>query len=545
MSKNLIHIPLNASFEALKSIGTHNVNGTEILYDKVPEIKPVKGDFFVKNNNINLKAGDWVLFGVASTPDVDLVNDAILDMRDAFGDSLKEFVENGKIFYEHGYKHAGDKSKHPDIDVPIGKPIAAEIHDNKLYVWILLDKNHELAQKVYKHLTSDDERFFNKIGLSIGAIPIGKPTTKVLGNRYVNIPPKMRLYEVSVTGQPININTYVKVLKSLYNTIEKALEDNMEENNMDEKLKDELENETKEDTTTDDDKLTLDLSDETEEGSMPVEPEESEEGEEEKGEENADEMQGLEGMNEMLSQEEGQENVEEGLEEHEEEDKVMFNYILDKLDFIEEKLNELLNKEPEQKENEEEKELLPTVGTEELKSILNRIEVIEKSVNSLEKTLKRTIDLLEYQLESTKDNVQNYDLEEKFESLKSALLNEFKNLVSQEISNVTKSLTSLQNEVRGEPVTKSFKLGVNSKHPEIGLLDQTFEQKLKSILANKNRVKDLETRIQEFLDFKGTPYQISEKKKELMEYVKSAYDLDPNEFEVLYRNYKSKRKLSE
>jgi hypothetical protein len=521
MKNNIVHIPLYASFKALQSFPSEN-NVTENSYNNVtPEIKPIKGDIFVKNDKISVIPGDWILFGTASTPDVDLVNDSILDMQYAFGDSLREFVENGKIFYEHGYKHAGDKNKHLDIDVPIGKPIAAEIHENKLYVWILLDKNHELAQKVYKHLTNDDNRFFNKIGLSIGAIPMGKPTTKVIGNSYVNVPPKMRLYEVSVTGQPININTYVKILKSLYNTIEKALEDK----NMEEKLKDRLKN--KEENLDEKDKLSLDLSDESPE----------EENNENRELENMDQKP----EDEMENKEETE--VEEDLEKSEEE-KVMFNYILDKLDFIEEKLNDVLNRGPEKQETEEIEET-PSVGTEELKSVLNRMEKIESHLFSIEKTLKSAVDLIEYQLESAKNYNNTNSLDEKFESLKSALLNEVKEFVSKEVSNVTKSLGSLQEEVKNIPTTKSFKVGVNSSHPEIGLMDQNFEQKVKSIISNKSKVNDLERRMQEFLDFKGSPYQISEKKKELVEYVKSAYDLDQNEFELIYRNYKSKKKISE
>lgn len=536
--KKVLNIPLETKFEVIKSTHIYTTpSGTEFFADKVPEIKPIKGEFFVKRKNLELKPGDWVIFGVASTPNVDLVNDAILDVKYTFGDSLEEFVNAGRIFYEHGYKHAGNPSKHPDIDVPIGIPIAAEIADNKLYVWILLDKNHELAQKVYKHLQSADDRFTSKIGLSIGAIPIGKSQTKVINGMYVNVPPKMRLYEVSITGQPINIDTFVKVLKSLvYNSVEKAMEEdtmakdlkNPEEEKQEvnlEALKEETPEVTPEEEQEmkQDEAQVLDLGDLQGEASEGVSAEAKEEGVSETPSEEAQDEVAL---------------VQEEVEEHEKEDEETFNYILDKLDFLEEKLSEvlsMLSSKAPQEENKDESVVSSSLA--ELKSF------VEAKLASLENRVNYVVDIVEASLEnfselkSVLSKIESYN--QKIESVEKSL-SSFKNLykeVNEKLESTTKSLNSVSNVP---------KFGVSAEvHPQTGTFESGFQEKLKSILANKTKLKSLEEKIQEYLTYKGTPIQLNEKKMELYNFAKEEFDLEPEEFELIYRQYKNNRKISQ
>lgn len=526
--KKVLNIPLETKFEVIKSTHIYTTpGGTEFFADKVPEIKPIKGEFFVKRKNLDLNPGDWVIFGVASTPSIDLVNDAIFDVKYTFGDSLEEFVNSGRIFYEHGYKHAGNPSKHPDIDVPIGIPIAAEICDNKLYVWILLDKNHELAQKVYKHLQSADDRFTSKIGLSIGAIPIGKSQTKVINGVYVNVPPKMRLYEISITGQPINIDTFVKVLKSLvYNSVEKAMEEDIMAKDL-KKPEDENQEVNLEalgEKEKEDEVQVLDLGDSQEEAS-----ETSEEASEETEEEVSSEKEAAQDEVSL---------VQEEVEEHKEEDEETFNYILDKLDFLEEKLSEVISmlssKAPQ--EEKDDKDVVSS-SLAELKSF------VEAKLASLEDRVSYVVDIVEASLEnfvelkSVLNKIETYN--EKIESVEKSL-SSFEGLykeVQEKLETTTKSLNSVKN---------TPKLGVNTEiHPQSGIFESDFQAKLKSILANKTKLKSLEAKIQEYLTFKGTPIQLNEKKMELYNFAKEEFGLEPEEFELIYRQYKNNRKISQ
>lgn len=174
-----------------------------------------RGTQYHIRRDFHLGDDDWVIFGVASTSNVDLVDDTI-DAEEVFSESLEEFVNTGRIFWEHGYKLAGKVEADNPITAPIGVPYLVEIHDNELLVYIVLDKTHPTARMVWDRVNQGDKRFSKGIGLSIGAIPQGKPVMvkdPMTGN-YVKKSPKMRLYEISVTGQPINPYTWTEVVKS-------------------------------------------------------------------------------------------------------------------------------------------------------------------------------------------------------------------------------------------------------------------------------------------------------------------------------------------
>lgn len=520
MAEKIYFIPVDTSLVVIKSTHVVEYDNFQKVEDYVPEIKPIKGEFFVRNPAIILQPGDWVVFGVASTPSTDLVNDAILNVKEVFGDSLQDFVSSGRIFYEHGYKFAGNKDKHPDIDIPVGKPIAAEIADNKLYVWILLDKNHELAKKIYKHLTSEDPRI-NRLGLSIGAIPIGKSTTKMINGSFVNVPPKMRLYEVSFTGQPVNTETYAKVLKTLiYNTTEKALqEENMPK---DKELETLLEEEIKK--------------------------------EEAKREENQDLASLLGEDADQNAPEEGQDVAEpapeevagefETKEEQERED-AQIAYLMDKLDHIEEVLSEFETKLFDLENRRE--ATTRDVGQEltELKSYQKSMsEELNKKLTNIESTIKSLFDLSETNVEavlSLKSLASSFkELEAKVKSVQDEL-STLKSMLSETVQkNVSVQAATTKSLTTSNPV-----VGMKTDaHPLAGMMETTFEQKLKSIQANSAKKKILEEKIKEFLTFKGSPQEISRKKEEIYEFVKKSLDLDPEEFDLIYRQFKNMKNFS-
>lgn len=86
----ILEIPTIADFSVLKNYAiytTPSKTDLQKIVDVPVDIKPIEGRLFFKRPNIYLKPDDWVIFGVASTPSVDLVNDAILDIEATFGDS--------------------------------------------------------------------------------------------------------------------------------------------------------------------------------------------------------------------------------------------------------------------------------------------------------------------------------------------------------------------------------------------------------------------------------------------------------------------------
>lgn len=203
--KSLANFPYDSSYP----------NGSQPTIDPA-KIRP-KGNFYFIRPGVQLKPDDWVIYGVASTNDVDLV-DEVVDAEEVFSDSLEEFVRTGRIFWEHGYKLSGQADPSTMIDIAIGIPYMAEIYEGQLHVYILLDKSHPQSQKIWQKANTADERFSNQLGLSIGAMPQGKP--KIIKHpetgKIVKKSPPMRLYEISVTGQPVNLATWAQALKSFF-----------------------------------------------------------------------------------------------------------------------------------------------------------------------------------------------------------------------------------------------------------------------------------------------------------------------------------------
>lgn len=166
----------------------------------------------------------WIVEGIASTSHLDLVGDVVLPEN--FIKHLDFFLDKGKIFYNHGYI----KPEDTDGRTPIGHPLEAKLTDEGLYIKCALNKEHPIAQKIWKEtFTNPDPIFRNQIGMSIGAKPVGeiKRVWKSDVQKFVNYLPDLILYEVSLTSKPVNENTrtWANVYKSMMDGM-----DSMQEN---------------------------------------------------------------------------------------------------------------------------------------------------------------------------------------------------------------------------------------------------------------------------------------------------------------------------
>jgi hypothetical protein len=550
----VLEIPILSDFRVVKSYSLEKVinSDSEIVVDKIPEIKPIAGKEgkFYKREDIKLKPGDWVVVGLASSPDIDLVDDAILDVEETFGDSIEDFLKNGRIFYEHGYKLAGKTDPSYMYDIPIGIPIAVQIGKNFLYVWSLLDKKHPLAQKVYNAL-SGDERVSQKLGLSIGAIPIGKSTQKYIDGKVVNIPSKMRLYEVSFTGQPVNVATWAKIVKSsvfsMYNVeeVNTLKEDMMPKKEVikakeaEEKEKEEEKENTEEEVTKDEgakdegDALTSLLGG----------------GEEDKGESEglaggdsgaslADALMG-QGMpgGEMPGMLQG--GMPQGMPGEEpavladlapetQGEDTFPDLVLDKLDLLEQKLSKLeevlskLNVIEEEEHDMDIDQGKLDEGQKEAEDTLRLGETL-KSINDLVEVLTETTQKTLKYVEELSKNIDN--IEKKVEKSLSEMLA------------VTKSFNTPKEE---EKIVSKAKVGVTKDvHPHMGVAtSEKLEEKVKSILSSKDKVKKLKSFYEEYITFRGSPVEIQRKKDEIYDKARTTLGLEDYEVDVIFREFK-------
>lgn len=168
---------------------------------------------------------DWIFEGIASTSNIDLFGDVVYP--ESFEKSLEFFRTNGVIYYNHNYaKKMSDEMM--EAQTPIGRPIDAQITEEGLYIKAVLNKEHKLAQKIWKeNLKNPDNRFSGGIGLSIGAKALGpsKREYSTIHKKYVNILPDLLLYEVSMTPTPVNPETKTWVSNNSFASVVKSLID--------------------------------------------------------------------------------------------------------------------------------------------------------------------------------------------------------------------------------------------------------------------------------------------------------------------------------
>lgn len=525
-NKSLVSIGLDSSFELLKSFDVFEIPNTtkEQVRDIVPTISPFPdGGKFIIKRNLQLKPGDKVIVGLASTPSVDLVNDAILDIEYTFGDYIEDFLETGRIFYEHGYKLIGKTDPNDMYDVPLGVPIAVQFNKQKLYVWILLDMNHPLSKKVYSILNNKDERISHTLGLSIGAIPIGKGRTEYVNGKAVNVPPKMRLYEVSFTGQPINTETWSKIVKSLlYNSEGEDYIMNKKEKNSKLKAGEELTMEDKEQNNLDSmlDAPEGDVGGEmgAEQGMLPG-SEAPQEGE-----------QDTNVLSDLLGGDEQAEQGEEG--EGESTEALSTDLVLDKLDMLSErleKLEDMLSKVSEMEQKEAEQENPQARLMEETQSMKSMLEKVTKSLDSINDNLE----IFSSVVKSLKEEI---DVQKE----------ELKSLFNQKVSEVQETVTkSLSVKETSTPVNKPV-LGLGKSHPNMGNVEETnnieFELKVKSLIADKSKLSKLKSMYDSYKKFKGSPIEIKNFEDRMYEAAKKEFNLTEVELKKIFKELRTKDK---
>jgi len=523
-NKSLISISLDTHFELLKSFDIFEVPNTtrEEIRNIVPTISPFPdGGKFIIKRNLQLKPGDVVVVGLASTPSVDLVNDAILDIEHTFGDYMEDFLETGRVFYEHGYKLIGKTDPNDMYDVPLGVPIAVQFNKQKLYVWILLDMNHPLSKKVYSILTNKDERIPHTLGLSIGAIPIGKGRTEYVNGKAVNVPPKMRLYEVSFTGQPINPETWAKIVKSLlYNFEEEGFIMNKKEKNTKLKAGEELIMDDKEQNNLDNVLAAPegDLSGEmkTKQDMLP------DDGEQQGGEQDTNVL------SDLFSEDENAEESEEG----ESVESFSNDLVLDKLDMLSErleKLEDMLSKVSEMEKEEAEQENSQARLMEDTQTMKSMLEKITKSLDSI----NDNIEIFSSLVKSLKDEIDGQK-------------EELKSLFTQKVSEVQETVTkSLSVKEISNPLTKPV-LGLVQSHPHMGNVEETnnrdFELKVKSLLADKSKLSKLKSMYESYKKFKGSPTEIKNFEDRMYDTAQKEFNLTEVELKKIFKEFRARDK---
>lgn len=522
-------------------------------------VKPRGATYHIKRD-FQLRDDDWVIFGVASTSDVDLV-DEIIDAEYVFSESLEEFINTGRIFWEHGYKLAGKVDADNPITSPIGVPYLVEVFNNELLVYIVLDKSHPTSQMIWSRLNQEDNRFSKQIGLSIGAIPLGvsSKTKDTKTGNYVKKCPKMRLYEISVTGQPINPHTWTEVVKSfLANEMEdvmskantknvatkkkvtKAIEDEvpMEEPMAEEPVMDEgagMEDVGAEMASVGDEGMG--------EEPMPMEEPamEPDMGAEMPMDEGLGEADAG-GMLDMMG--EGEMGLDEAPEP---EPDVATDVTLDKLDMLTSMVSELLEvvktssdvaditdsmdigEEPEPVDSEpveDEEEPLDEIR----KSLANNLDKSELALEYLPQILSSTKSLMK-EIKSLNKRIS--DMEDKFEtkSVGDEVLEETKgesNVKSarktfeeENAAETTKSVGS-EEEKKTSPVTKAVSGQMHPGKVSAELDDATTpnamndeDAVIKSIIANKDKLELATELVGAWKSLYGTPTQVAEKKEKI------------------------------
>lgn len=527
----ILRIDFLSEFKLLKSFGVfQKPNSTiEEVKDIIPKIEPFSdGGTFLVRKDIILKPGDKVVVGLASSPDVDLVNDAIIDIAETFGDYIEDFLKSGRVFYEHGYKLVGKTNPNDMYDVPLGIPIAVQYNKSKLYVWILLDMNHPLARKVYSVLSNQDERVARTFGLSIGAIPLGTGYQKTIDGRKVNVPPKMRLYEVSFTGQPINTETWSKIVKSLvYNNETKDTASNLiEEENMKKESKKLKALDVKDPNVGNEDDSVMEPNTDKEEGSLlSSSNKDSMRAFTDTGtEETAGENSGSSGdavLSDLLSDTESTEKEEDTSESFSN------DLVLDKLDMLSsrmQQLEEMLNKlmDMEKVENQ-------ATNPNAVEDVMRETQMVKSGIEKLNKSL----DVL-------KDNVEM--LSHMLKSLQTAIVNnhdELKSAVNKKFEAVQKSF--LQQDTTMVKNKAVVGVGVQ-QHPALGNnfeeKNQDFEVKIKSILSDKGKLAVLKSMYDSYRKFKGSPIEISNFENKLYEKAEKELGLSEDEIKRVFKELK-------
>lgn len=159
------------------------------------------------------KSGDdWILEGIASTPDVDLQGDIIplesfdlsyfLRKKPITGDVTKHNIDHPWVDYDHGYELSASDNK----QLIIGEPLAAKITPEGLWVRLKIYKN-ELGRALRRNMESFAEWGWpRRYGLSISGLAARDPNNPARIRRFIPL-------SVAVTPRPVNPAAYTEIVK--------------------------------------------------------------------------------------------------------------------------------------------------------------------------------------------------------------------------------------------------------------------------------------------------------------------------------------------
>lgn len=147
---------------------------------------PFKFPFEILKKNVT-QTGDWIMEGVATTDDLDLVGDII--SKEAIENSVKDLIGNSTALLNH------------DEDKPIGKVLETKIIKDgeaaALWIKVLISKS---VPKIWQQIK---EGVLNKFSIR-GKVLDAKKEFIEKYKKIVNVIKRMKLLEVSVVSLPAN-----------------------------------------------------------------------------------------------------------------------------------------------------------------------------------------------------------------------------------------------------------------------------------------------------------------------------------------------------
>lgn len=156
--------------------------------------------------SLDVKSGDWIIEGIASTPHIDRENDIV--MASAVKNALKSYKEMPVLRYQH--------------KDPIGKVLEMKYTPDGLYIKAKISNIQE-TKGIWQLIKDGVIR-----GLSIAGKILKASKKKNDDGKEVRTIEKMELHEISIVDIPANSNSKLNVVKA-YNAYMKKEEKNMNE----------------------------------------------------------------------------------------------------------------------------------------------------------------------------------------------------------------------------------------------------------------------------------------------------------------------------
>lgn len=147
------------------------------------------------NKSLDTETGDWIIEGIASTPDIDRESDIVAE--NAVTDALKSYKKMPVLRYQH--------------KDPIGKVLKMEYTPEGLYIKAKISNTPE-TKGIWQLIKDGVVR-----GLSIAGKIVKATKKKNKKGKEIRTIEKMELHEISVVDIPANPNSVLNVVKA-YNS---------------------------------------------------------------------------------------------------------------------------------------------------------------------------------------------------------------------------------------------------------------------------------------------------------------------------------------